>query len=374
MTKILLIEDEMVMREEILEWLKLEGYEAFGAEDGMKGVEAAFRYLPDLIISDIMMPRLDGYGVLLEVHATPATMSIPFIFLTAKAAHEDIRKGMDLGADDYVTKPFTRLELLHAIQTRLTRKASQDRAYQHNLDHLHTAMAQEHEHRILKAKLVAMFSHDFANSLTSILMTNSLLRSYADRMDENRRLAHLNRIESSTRRLLQMLDDLLVVAQMETGNLTIEPELLNVGHFLQRFQEDCQAIYTESYQIVLENHVNSLLWIDARLLRLILANLVANATKKSPRGSTIKVTLDYAETECRLAVHDQSVTLSEADQLRLFDVIRRDADTSNLSITGLELAIVKQAVELHNATIDFSFTPNVGATVVVAIPLQPGKH
>lgn len=373
MTKILLIEDEMVMREEILEWLKLEGYEVFGAEDGIKGVEAAFRYLPDLIISDIMMPHLDGYGVLLEVHANPATMSIPFIFLTAKAAHEDIRKGMDLGADDYVTKPFTRLELLHAIQTRLARKTAQDQAYQHNLEHLHQAMAQEHEHRILKAKLVSMFSHDFANSLTSILMTNSLMRNYADRMDENRRLAHLNRIESSTRRLLQMLDDLLVIAQMETGNLTIEPELLNIGLFIQRFQEDCQAIYTDTYHISIENHINSLIWIDNRLLRLILANLVANATKKSPRGSTVRVTLDCTETACRLAVQDQGGMVSEADQLRLFDAMRRHTDTSNFSITGLELAIVKQAVELHGATIDFSFMPDVGTTVVTTIPLRQGN-
>lgn len=374
MTKILLIEDEMVMREEILEWLKLEGYEAFGAEDGMKGIDAAFRHLPDLIISDIMMPHLDGYGVLLEVHANPATMSIPFIFLTAKAAHEDIRKGMDLGADDYVTKPFTRLELLHAIQTRLARKAAQDQAHQHSLEHLQQAMVQEHEHRILKAKLVSMFSHDFANSLTSILMTNSLMRSYSDRMDETRRTAHLNRIESSTRRLLQMLDDLLVVAQMETGNLTVEPELLNVAHFIQRFQEDCQAIYADSHQIVFENHINNLIWIDTRLLRLILANLVASATKKSPRGATIRVTVDCTETECQLAVQDQSTTISEADQLRLFDMMRRDADTSNISATGLELAIVKQAVELHGASIDFAFKPNLGTTVIVNIPLPQGKH
>lgn len=374
MTKILLIEDEMVMREEILEWLKLEGYEAFGAEDGMKGIEAAFHHLPDLIISDIMMPHLDGYGVLLEVHANPATINIPFIFLTAKAAHEDIRKGMDLGADDYVTKPFTRLELLHAIQTRLARKAAQDKAYQHNLEQLQQAMAQEHEHRILKAKLVSMFSHDFANSLTSILMTNSLMRSYSDRMDESRRSAHLNRIESSTRRLLQMLDDLLVVAQMETGNLTVEPELLNMPQFLQRFQEDCQAIYTDSHHLVFENHINNLIWIDTRLLRLILANLVGSVTKKSPRGSTIRVTINSTETECRLAVQDQGVSNSETEQLRLFEMMRRDAESSNLSATGLELAIVKQAVELHNASIDFSFTPNVGTTVVVHIPLPQGKQ
>jgi len=122
MTKILVIEDETILREEIVEWLTMEGYEAVGAEDGMAGVESALRYLPNLIVCDILMPRLDGYGVLFEVHANPATVNIPFIFLTAKAAHEDIRKGMGLGADDYVIKPFTRLDLLQAIQARLAKK------------------------------------------------------------------------------------------------------------------------------------------------------------------------------------------------------------------------------------------------------------
>ena len=156
--------------------------------------------------------------------------------------------------------------------------------------------------------------------------------------------------------------------------LEVEPELLNVAHFIQRFQEDCQAIYADSHQIVFENHINNLIWIDTRLLRLILANLVASATKKSPRGATIRVTVDCTETECQLAVQDQSTTISEADQLRLFDMMRRDADTSNISATGLELAIVKQAVELHGASIDFAFKPNLGTTVIVNIPLPQGKH
>src|SRR5260221_10488792 len=119
MTKILVIEDEAILRGEVAEWLTFEGYDVISAGDGVAGVECAFRDLPDLIISDITMPRLDGYGVLLEMHANAATAHIPFILVTARASHDDIRQGMALGADDYITKPFSRLELLQAVQARL---------------------------------------------------------------------------------------------------------------------------------------------------------------------------------------------------------------------------------------------------------------
>ena len=150
------------------------------------------------------MPRLDGYGVLLELHANPATANLPFIFLTARAAHEDIRQGMSLGADDYITKPFTRRELLAAIQSRLVKKNGQEQKHQQEVAQLQRALAHEQEQRLLKAKLVAMFSHDFRNPLTSILMANSILRDHGDRMNAQRRLAHFNHIETSARQLVQM--------------------------------------------------------------------------------------------------------------------------------------------------------------------------
>jgi two-component system, sensor histidine kinase and response regulator len=122
MTKILVIEDEKIFCGEISDWLTLEGYEAISAEDGIAGVEAAFRNLPDLIVCDITMPYLDGYGVLLKVRANAPTAEIPFIFMTARATDEDIRRGVDLGASDYLTKPFTRLQFLQAIQAQLQKK------------------------------------------------------------------------------------------------------------------------------------------------------------------------------------------------------------------------------------------------------------
>ena len=117
--KILVIEDNTDVRENIAEILELSGYEVVTAENGKKGVEAALQNTPDLILCDIMMPELDGFGVLRIVSRNSAVSDIPFIFLTAKAEKQDFRRGMGLGADDYITKPFDDVQLLDTIQLRL---------------------------------------------------------------------------------------------------------------------------------------------------------------------------------------------------------------------------------------------------------------
>ena len=119
MKKILLIEDNKDMRENTAEILQLADYDVTTAKNGKEGVELAQKILPDLIICDIMMPVLDGYGVLHALSKSPATYGIPFIFLTAKAERNEMRKGMEMGADDYLTKPFDDIELLNAVEVRL---------------------------------------------------------------------------------------------------------------------------------------------------------------------------------------------------------------------------------------------------------------
>lgn len=119
MKKILIIEDNTDVRENLQEILGLSGYEAVVAENGKVGVEKAQSFLPDLILCDIMMPELDGYGVLHILSRNAKTADIPFIFLTAKAEKEDFRKGMSLGADDYIIKPFDDMALLQTIESRL---------------------------------------------------------------------------------------------------------------------------------------------------------------------------------------------------------------------------------------------------------------
>jgi DNA-binding NarL/FixJ family response regulator len=121
-TRILVIEDQLVMRENLVTLLELEGFRVASAENGLRGVELAMASPPDLILCDVMMPGMDGYGVLAQLRQHAATQTMPFIFLTAKGERTDIRAGMNFGADDYLVKPVAQAELLDAIAARLERQ------------------------------------------------------------------------------------------------------------------------------------------------------------------------------------------------------------------------------------------------------------
>lgn len=136
MKNILLIEDDAILRENTSELLELSNYNVLTAPNGKIGLEMARNTLPDIIICDIMMPELDGYGVLEGLAGNEKTKHIPFIFLSAKTERKDVRKGMDLGADDYITKPFEEEELISAIESRLAKAAilKEDKETQNPLD------------------------------------------------------------------------------------------------------------------------------------------------------------------------------------------------------------------------------------------------
>ncbi|MGY4386116.1 CRP-like cAMP-binding protein [Pedobacter sp. UYP24] len=137
-TCILLIEDNDDIRESAAEILTLANYEVLEARNGKIGVELSAKHLPDLILCDIMMPELDGYGVLHLLGKNPETAVIPFIFITAKTERQDMRKGMEMGADDYLTKPFDDVELFNAIESRLKKKDILAESYSKSLDNLNS--------------------------------------------------------------------------------------------------------------------------------------------------------------------------------------------------------------------------------------------
>ncbi len=136
MKQVLLIEDNKEVRENTAEILELAGYKVSTASDGKKGVEEVNRNRPDIIICDIMMPVLDGYGVLHLLSKNDETANIPFIFLTAKTERGEVRKGMEMGADDYITKPFDKIELLNAIESRLKKAESIKKEYRKDIEGL----------------------------------------------------------------------------------------------------------------------------------------------------------------------------------------------------------------------------------------------
>lgn len=369
MTTILVIEDEQILREEVVKWLKLEDYETLSAPDGLAGVSEALAHKPDLIVCDITMPILDGHGVLVELRANPITADTPFIFVTARAAYEDLRQGMDLGADDYITKPFGREELLQAIRTRLGKKAVEENRREREVSLWKQALEEEKEQRQLKAKLIGMFSHDFRNPLTAIISSNSLLRDYGHRMDSEKQKVHFNRVEGCARQLVQMLDDMLVIAQMESNNLACHPEALNIQEFLHRIVEDFQLIHGETYQIVYECLNTDEVKADPRLLRQIASNLISNAIKYSPEGRNIFVFLERRDNSLILTVRDQGIGIPQSDQAHLFQAFQRASNVGSIRGTGLGLAIVQQAATLHGGRVDLKSQVGEGTTITVTLSI-----
>ncbi|MFN9340483.1 MAG: response regulator transcription factor, partial [Candidatus Kapaibacterium sp.] len=164
--KVLVIEDEDLVREGIVLILQVNGYDVYTANNGRKGVDEAKRVIPDLIISDVMMPELDGYGVLEQLRATKETSTIPFLFLTAKADKSDIRQGMNLGADDYLTKPFEIDELIEAVNARLQRASAE----KSNAEEIANVKLNE-----LRTNLTFSLPHEFLTPLNGILGLSNIM-------------------------------------------------------------------------------------------------------------------------------------------------------------------------------------------------------
>jgi len=368
MTKILIIEDDPDLRADVVEGLIFEGYEAVGAVDGVDGINCTMRDPPDLILCDIMMPRLDGYGVLLDLRSNSLTQLTPIIFMTAKVAHDDIRQGMIAGADDYITKPFTHEELLQTIQTRLEKLNTLEEEQQRRAADWQQALKLAREQEMLEAKLMALFSHDFRNRLLSIMTSLNLLREFSGQMDEADRLIYLNRMQLSVRHLLQMLDDARLVAEMERDILRFDPQPLSLDLFVESIVEEFQEIAAVSQQLLYEGSFSGMAIANPHLLRQMITNLISNAIQYSSAGTQVSIRLESTGGQYILKVQDQGIGIPEADQICGFDAFQRGSNVGNIAGIGLGLTIVSQAVALHHGSVRLTSTVGIGTTVTVAIP------
>ena len=185
---ILLIEDNLEMRENTAEIMELSNYNVITAIDGKDGIAKAKEHLPDLIICDIMMPEMDGYGVLYVLSKDPKTCGVPFVFLTAKAEKQELRKGMNLGADDYITKPFEEKELLEVIESRLARNDLFKTGYEQTIEGLNSfideakgleilsQLSENRKIRNYKKKETIFYEGDFINAI--YFVSSGKVRTY----------------------------------------------------------------------------------------------------------------------------------------------------------------------------------------------------
>jgi len=369
MTKILVIDDEEALLEELCENLLFEGFEVVSSSDSLQGVQLAQQHRPDLILCDIMMPNLDGYGVLLELRSNPTTAGIPFIFLTARVARQDWRKGMQLGADDYLTKPFLHTELLEAINTQLEKHAVRHRELAEHVAALEAALTKEQELRLLKSRFVAMASHEFRNPLTTIMSSNNLLRDYGDRMSPERRIIHMERIEGAVNQMLYMLDDMLVIGRVETGMLNLNQSEFSLAELSNTIVEELRQMYPDSHQLIFECYYDSMVFADQKLIRYVIVNLLTNALKYSPDGGDVVLRLAREHEQILIQVEDRGIGVPEQDKAALFGAFHRASNVGEIEGTGLGLTIVKQAVELHHGSISFESQVGLGTVFTVALPI-----
>jgi signal transduction histidine kinase len=195
-----------------------------------------------------------------------------------------------------------------------------------------------------------------------------LLRDYADRLDEQRRLTHLNRIDASVRQLIQMLDEMLVVTQMEAGSLQFKPEPINISDIIQTITEEFQSINSETCSLFYESRVSVIAMADQRLIRQIASNIISNAVKYSPLGGEVRITLEERGSEYIFTVRDHGIGIDIEDQQHLFNAFQRGSNVGKISGTGLGLAIVKQAVTIHNGSVHLESEMGKGTTITVSIP------
>ncbi len=365
MTRILVIEDEAPILENILESLQLEGFDAQGALNGPLGVQAARELPPDLIVCDITMPGMNGYEVLLELRDDPRTHMIPFIFLTARADRDSMRQGMNFGADDYITKPFSIDDLLGAIQARLARKEAVAREY--------TARLEE-----LRGTLIHVLPHELRTPLTTILGYAELISGEGQQMEREQILKMVKTIYTSSLRLYHLTENFLLFAQIEVYLSDPERQKMLRGHVLTNPHELITQAATNQADRVgrgptlrFELQEVPSIAIGGDNLRKIVEELISNACNFSPPGSPIQVRGVVNGPWYELVITDHGKGMS-ADQIaRTNAYVQFERRLYEQQGVGLGLTIARRLAQLYGGQLHIESVLGQHTTITVRLPLQP---
>jgi two-component system, sensor histidine kinase and response regulator len=366
MTKVLIIEDEEDSREMVLLILKREGYEVFEASTGLEGIEKARETRPDLIISDIMMPECDGYQVLNSLRQDKQTMAIPFIFLTAKTNKRELRRGMELGADDYLTKPITRKELLEAVNSRLTRQAIVQNYSESQVNELGN-------------KITNFLPHEFLTPLSVILMSSEILIKHANSIEPPQILEMGQNMHNMATRLYRQIQNFLLRAELEV--LALDPEKLKVvrNNFVKSSADLITTLAQgKARQFSRQNDLKLNLITDAPVkmkaehFKKLVEELIDNAFNFSPAGSPVTVTSRFNNdtTKIIFIVQNQGrgMTVEQINRVGIFSQF--DREKYEQQGLGLGLIIIKQLIEIYEG--DMSITSEPGKKTVFRVILPTG--
>lgn len=233
------------------------------------------------------------------------------------------------------------------------------------------ALERERELRELKSDFVSMASHEFRTPLTAIFSSAELLRDYGQFWPNDKKVKHFNRIESSVKRMIQLLDDVLLCSQAEAGKLEFNPKPLELKSFCADLIEELQLGIGEKHNITFNySGINDSACMDKKLLQHILTNLLSNAIKYSPEGTTVLFCCSCQEEEVSFEIKDEGVGIPLEDQARLFESFYRAKNAASIPGTGLGLAIVQKSVELHGGKITMHSEEGLGTTFTVILPLK----
>lgn len=367
MPKILIIEDEDPLRENVVDVLSLEGFDVLSAPDGRVGVALARQHLPDVIVCDIAMPHMDGYQVLEALRSDDNTTSIPFIFLTARIDRPFVRHGMELGADDYITKPFTHQELLSALQSRLSRKE-------------HLTKVNNAELERAKKELSQMVSHELRTPLVSINMVQEYISSQIDQLSRQELDDLLSIMRSGSQRLYHLVEQMVLLTQLESGVLNEDKVKLmgaatNIwtilaGAISQARQFAHRRPKGEIQQI--EHHAAAQIHCYTQALTHAVAEIIANGLDFSPEDQAVVIEQWVQDGLVWVQVRDKGVGFPQdkvSEALRPFRQINRLVQEQQGM--GLGLSLAKGVIELHGGAIYIESEVGKGTLVSVSLPALP---
>lgn len=344
--------------------LGFEGFEVEGAENGRAGVEAARRLRPDLIISDIMMPQLDGYGVLAELRADPDTATIPFIFLTARTDRLDVRQGMTLGADDYVTKPFTVAELMSSVRARLQKQEVIEKTVARRMDNL-------------RGSIILALPHEMRTPLNVILGFSELMLFDGAQVQAEQYQEMAGHINSAARRLYHLIENYLTYAQTEIvasdprarashqAGVTLSPR-----EAIEQSALDAADKHQRAPDLTFSLETVPGLALSEESVRKVVYEMIDNAMKFSDPATQVVVTgcVEDARYHLTIADHGRGMTRQQIDEIGAYNQFERAQLEDQGS--GLGLIISRRLIELAHGQLRISSVPGEGTDIHIWLPIH----